>query len=319
MKTVAVILFALSLFASAHADTISRIAFGSCAHQNREQPIWEAVRESNPDVWVWLGDNIYGDTDDAKILAEKYALQKAKPGYSQLIEECRVLGTWDDHDFGKNNGGKEFSGKAITQKALLDFLDEPLDSPRRMQEGVYWSYLFGEGEQQVQVLLIDVRYHRDLPGEKNADIFGQAQRDWIVSQLSAHQPAVTLIASGTQVIPEDHRYEKWAQFPEARNWFFNTLSEHRESGVVFLSGDRHISEFSSTKLKGMEQPIFDITASSLSHSWEDFPGEENRHRVGKVFHQNNFGFLEIDWEHRQMLASIRDENGEAQRTLPIPF
>lgn len=44
--------------------------------------------------------------------------------------QLQVIGTWDDHDYGLNDAGKEFMGKNMTQKLLMDFLDEPEDSPR---------------------------------------------------------------------------------------------------------------------------------------------------------------------------------------------
>ena len=44
------------------------IAFGSCVHQDRPQPIWSAVLADDPDVFVFLGDNIYGDSEDPQVL-----------------------------------------------------------------------------------------------------------------------------------------------------------------------------------------------------------------------------------------------------------
>jgi alkaline phosphatase D len=65
-----------------------------------------------------------------------------------------VIGTWDDHDFGLNDAGKELEGKQTSQKLMLDFLDEPLDSPRRRQEGVYTSYTYGPAGKQIKVTCI---------------------------------------------------------------------------------------------------------------------------------------------------------------------
>ncbi|MDQ8184801.1 alkaline phosphatase D family protein [Pelagicoccus sp. SDUM812002] len=298
-------------------EIVERIAFGSCLHQDQPAPIWDAIVASDPDAWVWLGDNIYGDTDDGEVLAAAYAKVKAHPKYEKLRESASVYGTWDDHDFGKNNGGREWHGKAVAQKALLDFLDEPSESRRRKQEGVYASYDFGVGEKSVKLLLIDVRSHRDNPKQEDGDIFGAAQRSWIERELSANEAALTIVTSGTQVIPEDHKYEKWAQFPSARTWFFERLVKYETGPVLFLSGDRHISEFSKLDLPGRETPLYELTSSSLTHSWTSFSGEPNRHRVGEVFHQNSFGMLEIDWANRMAKVSIRDEVGEVQQKLEI--
>ncbi|MET0658010.1 MAG: hypothetical protein ABW110_07620 [Steroidobacteraceae bacterium] len=47
---------------------LTRIAFGSCAKQDKEQPIWDAVLASKPDLFIFLGDNIYGDTTDMQVM-----------------------------------------------------------------------------------------------------------------------------------------------------------------------------------------------------------------------------------------------------------
>lgn len=45
------------------AGPIQRIAFGSCAKHWQTQPIWDAIIEKKPDLSIFLGDNIYADTD----------------------------------------------------------------------------------------------------------------------------------------------------------------------------------------------------------------------------------------------------------------
>lgn len=37
------------------------IAFGSCSKQWESQPLWSRIEALHPEVWLWLGDNIYGD------------------------------------------------------------------------------------------------------------------------------------------------------------------------------------------------------------------------------------------------------------------
>ena len=64
-------------------EPLTRIAAGSCNRQDLPQPLWDSILQFQPQLWVWLGDNIYGDTDDMVVLAEKWAEQKKKPGYSR--------------------------------------------------------------------------------------------------------------------------------------------------------------------------------------------------------------------------------------------
>ena len=58
-------------------------------------------------------------------LARRYQTEKENPDYKLLREQCRVIGVWDDNDYGVSDGGKENRNKVECQRLLLDFLDEP--------------------------------------------------------------------------------------------------------------------------------------------------------------------------------------------------
>src|SRR5687768_2005085 len=140
-------LFVLGVFvaiaASGKDKVISRIGFGSCAFQNDPQPVWGAVQKSKPDLFLLNGDNIYGDTEDMAVMREKYDRLAKVPAFDKLRKKIPILGTWDDHDYGRNDAGLEFPVKKQSQQVFLDFFGVPKDSPRRKQEGVYSSDIFG--------------------------------------------------------------------------------------------------------------------------------------------------------------------------------
>ncbi len=321
MKTGCLILVSSYLcVGSLFGDTISRLAFGSCARQDLEQPIWQAVLASEPDVWIWMGDNIYASSfgGDAQKFVAAYEAQKSRPGYQALASRAQIIGTWDDHDYGVNDGGKEFPAKVATQKALLDFLEEPENSARRTQQGVYWSYNYGAGDQAVQVILLDTRYFRDDPKEEGGSVLGEQQWRWLESTLVESSAALHFIVSSIQVIPEDHKYEKWANFQSERVRLLD-LAARAKGRVLFLSGDRHISEFSRVKHGPDETDLVELSSSSLSHSWKNFPGEPNRHRVGEVYSENNFGLAIIDWKSREIDLQIRSEQGQVAQSMRLSF
>ena len=85
---------------------IHKIAFGSCAEESRPQPILDLVVKHRPDIFVYLGDNIYGDTRDMAELQNKYDSLNIKPEFQHLKQNMRVLATWDDHDYGWNDEGR---------------------------------------------------------------------------------------------------------------------------------------------------------------------------------------------------------------------
>ena len=285
---------------------LTTIALGSCNRQDREQPMWPFILENDPQLWIWLGDNIYGDTEDMDLMSDKYRLQKSNPGYSRLREQAMVVGIWDDHDYGINDGGKEFSKKEESKELMLDFLDVPEDAPVRSRPGAYQSYSFGPTGQQVKVLLLDARYFRDpiertgppnrryLPNAEG-DVLGEDQWTWLEEELINSTAQVHLIGSGIQFIPEEHAFEKWANLPKARERLFQLLARTKPEVPVLLSGDRHIAEVSKLMIDGWDQPVYELTSSGLTHSYEKVGDEPNRHRVGGIFGKKNFGVIAIAW------------------------
>ncbi|MGH7127599.1 MAG: alkaline phosphatase D family protein, partial [Planctomycetaceae bacterium] len=141
-------------------EPLSKIAFGSCARQGRPQPIWEAIVETEPEVFLFIGDNIYGDTTDMAELKAKWEMLGSEPGYQKLKETCPILAVWDDHDYGANDAGREYPKKRESQQIFVDFFEDPADSPRRQREGVYLAKTFGPEGKRVQIILLDTRYFR---------------------------------------------------------------------------------------------------------------------------------------------------------------
>ena len=290
------------------ATPLQRIAFGSCNRTDLPQPLWEPIGAAEPDLWIWLGDNIYADTDDMGVMRAMYEDQLAQPGYARLRETTRVLGIWDDHDYGVNDGGKEYPARAESQVELLDFLGEPRGSARRGRAGVYTSYVYGEAPNRTKIILLDTRYHRDAPGAEG-DILGEAQWAWLQEQLNGSDAQLHLIGGGIQFLPEDHRHEKWAEFPTARARLFDVIAASGAANVILLSGDRHISEISRVDDSGAGYPLYEVTSSGMTHSWADNPGEVNRHRVGEMYTLLSFGVIEVDWAGGTVSLQLRAEDG----------
>ena len=310
---------------------ISRIAFGSCIRQDKPMPIFNSIVAANPEVMILLGDTVYGDTKDMAVLRGKYELLEKDPGFKALHAQTRLMGTWDDHDMGENDAGEEYPLKEESKQELLRVLNEPADSARRTHPGVYDSYLIGPRGKRVQIILLDTRWFRSplkqvvegkiksyVPSDDaNATVLGEAQWKWLEAQLKV-PVEVRIIASSIQVLSNQHRFEKWANFPRERQRLLDLLDKYESRSVIFISGDRHTAEISQLDRKG-KGPIVDVTSSSLNQGGSS--GEEpNSFRVaGERFGKSNFGTIEIDWTSRPttMAIRIRDESGESVRNLMI--
>ena len=235
---------------------------------------------------------MYADTGDEEKLRAHYEACLALPGYQTLREHTTILGTWDDHDYGVNNGGKEWTAKDMSQRLFLDFFNVPSSSSRRTQAGIYHSTDIGTGSQRIRIITLDCRYHREQPGA-TADILGETQWAWLEQQLSTNPAPWTIIVSGIQVLAAEHRYEKWAQFPQARARLLALLSTCPSQPII-ISGDRHIAEISAyTTDNG--RTIYDITSSGMTHSWRNAPPEANALRFGPRYTGRNIGTIQFDW------------------------
>jgi len=303
---------------SPNKSGVFRIAFGSCNKQWKPNPMWKAILNCKPDLWIWLGDSIYAPTEDMAYLKSQYTLQKQKPDYQQLIKSCRVIGTWGDNDYGMKNGDGTYSKKAESQQLFLDFLDEPADSVRRKQQAVYASYLFGEPGKQIKVILLDEYYHADAPRPKS-DLLGEEQWTWLAGELKESQDKVVLVASSIQLLPSEHPYGHWGDFPKARQRLLKMLAEAKLKVTVIVSGDRHLAEISKSDDSGLPYPLYEITSSGLTHHVDFiyhvrsfFSQETNRYRVGRLFYERNFGLVNIDWSSGVPALSfeIRDQENQ---------
>ncbi|NBR63017.1 MAG: hypothetical protein EBT77_01655 [Verrucomicrobia bacterium] len=60
------LILGISLVSGWAEEPVSRIGFGSCYKPEKSTPLWGKVADFDPQVWLWLGDNVYVDFLDGK-------------------------------------------------------------------------------------------------------------------------------------------------------------------------------------------------------------------------------------------------------------
>jgi alkaline phosphatase D len=308
------------------------IAFGSCNRQNIDNKLWDDVLNNNPNIWVWGGDIIYSDTDDMIKMANDYELLLNQKEYDSLRKTIEVHGTWDDHDYGLNDGGEEYIKKAESQKLLLDFLEVDKEDNRRNREGVYYSKLFSLAKGTINLIVLDTRYFRSALVEsknpdkrygpidnKNTTMLGEVQWKWLEAELINTKSDFNVIVSSVQFLSAEHGFETWGNMPHEVSKLLNIIKSSKAKGVIILSGDRHISEFSQMDLDSVSYPLIDFTSSGLTHSYSNFTEEPNKYRIGDVVSSTSFGLLKFNFGTKKVIMQMKGDENELYQEINVQY
>lgn len=303
------------------------IAFGSCNKQHKTNYLWQEVLKNNPNLWIWGGDIIYSDTEIMSIMKENYNTVLNQKGYRTIKNKLPIMATWDDHDYGLNDGGLEFRKKKEAQQLFLDFLEIDKKSERRKREGIYHSKVFNTKKGSIKVIVLDTRYHRSsltkTPGKKRykpnkygeGTVLGKSQWKWLTAELVNSKADFNVIVSSIQVLSAEHGFETWGNFPHEVDKLKAIIKNSKAKKVLLLSGDRHISEFSKVNVNKLSYPILDFTSSGLTHSYNGFSFEPNQFRVQQVVSEISFGILQFNFEKNEIRMQMRGKKNKLQQEL----
>lgn len=276
-----------------YAESI-KIGLGSCLDQDYPQPIWQSIKKEGLDYFIFLGDNVYGDTRYGSLRKMKSAYDKQKKVLPDFLNDISIFSIWDDHDFGINDGGADYRFKRRAQELYIDFWEITKDDDRSNREGIYFSKNEIFFNKKFKFIFLDTRFFRSkLKGKKSnyieniepdATILGDVQWTWFENELKSDFDFL-FIFSSIQIIAKDHRFEKWSNFPNERAKLFELLEQFNDKTILF-SGDRHRAGIYR------KNGIIEITSSSMNKPGSSF-SETDSYLIGKTYPQENYGVLEI--------------------------
>ncbi|MEC7262101.1 MAG: alkaline phosphatase D family protein, partial [Bacteroidota bacterium] len=179
-----------------------------------------------------------------------------------------------------------------------------------------------------KVIILDTRYFRsDLVKDEDpkrrykpnmaedATVLGEVQWSWLQNELTSSDADFNLIMSSIQFLSGEHGFESWGNFPKEVEKLENMIVQSGAKGVIILSGDRHISEFSKTNLPGLAYPLVDFTSSGLTHSYFSYSGEPNKYRVGDVVSDKSYGIINLHFKAKEADMKIMGDNGAVLQEL----
>lgn len=302
-----------------------RMALGSCAYVNEpryDRPgepygggyeIFRAIHEARPDAMLWLGDNTYlreADWNSRTGILHRYSHTRALEELQPLLASTHHYAIWDDHDYGPDNSDRSFWNKELTREAFRLFWPSPCPNGIAGVGGTACTFRWSD----VRFFLLDNRWHRApndrLTGPK--PMLGDAQIEWLVDALVSSRATFNVVAIGSQVLNPVHDNENYSRYPAERARLLERIRQEGVEGVVFLSGDRHVTEISRLD-RPDSYPLYEFTISPLTASVdEEAVGEPNFRRVeGTQVDERNFAVMEVTGprEDRVMSITIHDRTG----------
>jgi alkaline phosphatase D len=280
---------------------------GSCAYFNEPQydrpgkpyggdsSIFLSMAKEKAAFMLWLGDNWYtreADYNSNWGLWYRASHDRAQPVLAPLLKAMAQYAIWDDHDYGPNDFGKEYTLKEESRRIFQQYWPNP--SYGEEGQGIYTKISYGDAD----IFLLDDRYFRssdrmaDSVGGKpdpSKKMFGDRQMDWLKSALAGSTATFKIIATGSQVLNPLSPFDCFRRYPVEYGELMSTLRDQHISGVIFLTGDRHHSEV-IRRDDLLAYPLYDVTASPLTSGTHTFAGPEktNPYRVLGIDQKQNY-------------------------------
>lgn len=217
---------------------------------------------------------------------------------------------------------------------MLDFFGLDESEAVRQRDGLYYAKTFGSEGRRLQVIMLDTRWYRsslkktDDYGAKGKErylpdptpsktMLGEAQWAWLEGELK--KPAdVRLLVSSQQVIADGHGWEAWRNLPAERAKLYDLIESTGATGVVMLSGDRHVGGLYENSIVA-SYPLIELTSSSLNLAFNNEPDETGPYQVGQLYGPANFGMVEIDWDAGMVYLKLHSVEGQEVRGLSVPI
>lgn len=217
-----------------------RLAFASCADEEEgTRRAWTRMRQEDPQTVVLLGDTPYIDTTDLAVQRMRYGQFAAVPEFAQLLKSRPLYGTWDDHDFGRNDTDGRLTGKEFSRQAFIEY--HAMSSYGNGEQGIYTRFRHGG----VDVFLLDARTWAGTepsPADPNeTTLLGAAQWKWLQDELKASTAPFKILATGMiwNGATRPNKTDHWMHYPHERAALFRFLKEAQITGVVLVGGDIH--------------------------------------------------------------------------------
>jgi alkaline phosphatase D len=296
------------------------VGFVSCV-DIEPNGIWREMNKLKLDAVCLMGDTPYIDKSDLSSVRSRHRKLLQLPDLASLGKHTSIIGTWDDHDFGRNNGNGRnmMKGKANTRRGFVDYRAHSQYGNGR--EGVYHKVDLG----MIEVFLLDPRYFSQTepsPVDKTKPTcFGKEQWEWLLKNLRESKAPFKVLAMGAiwqdkKNSETDDMFTYWYE----RDALLDFVKKEKISGVTLLGGDIHVARH----LIHPQRAGYDL------HDFIISPGHTRVITQLDVYHPSLEWSLVEGWQfltltadgtsdNMKLIAEYRQPDGVVNRTVTIPL
>ncbi len=298
-------------------ETKVRVAFGGGSRYNHpKERIWDTIAKREPDIFLFLGDNLYLDDPQHRNLQRVYYYRRQlRPEYRRLTSSTAIYAIWDDHDFGKNDcaGGLDPfkpDWKVPVWKVFKENWANPGFGNGPEQPGCWFKFSHGD----IDFFMTDGRYYRDF---KKGTMLGPVQKQWLLESLKASTATFKVIASGTlwTETADKGGKDSWWGVREEREEILSLIDTDNIGGVLLLSADRHRTDVYEIK-RPNGYTLYEFETSKLTNNHTHGTKKEALFSYNKG---NFFGTLDFDLTPRDPTVTFRCITIDGKQVYELPL
>lgn len=230
-------------------------------HPGIEDRVYNHVVKTEADFNLWIGDYLYYLPKHYKSenrMARHWVWKRKRRLIAKFAESMPQYSIWDDHEFGWNDADSSFPYREHALNLFTKYWANPAYGTAETP-GCFFKFDYLDSE----FFMLDDRYYRTQPTDKNPSMLGKGQLAWFKENLKQSKAVFKFIAIGSQVFNQVSTHECYWQFTEELDAIMKFIKDEKIEGVIFLTGDRHHSELMKTDVRD-GYPVYEFTCSGIT-------------------------------------------------------